>query len=176
LKRRRGRKEEKGRAERKLEKNEKSLSHAQKTIFKNGKLNDNCTPLEAVLVWNAVESGGTTNIPPALTTFDPAYTAVAFTSPLPGAGPNWVVDPACALRCGLNATAINGVTPPSVQTLLKTKLSQAPSRIFSAEQVAAADATALFSKGVKQTVQNDAALAVQALAVSKNMTLSGRRK
>lgn len=115
-------------------------------------------------------------MPPAVTTFDTAYTDVAFASPLPAAGPNWVVDAACALRCGLNATAINGVAPQSVQTLLKTKLAQGPSRIFSAEQVAAADATALFSKGVKQSVQNDAVLAAQALAASKNRTVAGRRK
>jgi|APCry1669189241_1035207.scaffolds.fasta_scaffold165569_1 hypothetical protein len=138
--------------------------------------NDNCTPTSAVLVWSAVSSGGTTNVPPAITSFDTAYTDVAFTSPLPGAGPNWVVDPACALRCGLNATAINGVAPQSISSLLKTKLAQKPSRIFSAEQVAAADATALFGQGVKQTVQDEAVLAAQALAAKANRTIAGKRK
>ena len=76
-------------------------------------------PLEAVLVWNAVDSGGTTNVPPALASLDKAYTDVAFVQPLPASGPSFVVDPACALRCGINATAINGYAPPPTAAAAK---------------------------------------------------------
>lgn len=136
--------------------------------------NDNCSPTEAVLVWNAVNSGGTANIVPSLAAFDPNYINIAWRSPLPGPGPNFVVDEVCARRCGINATAINGYpASQSLSTLLKNKLAQAPSRIFSAEQVAAADATALFGKGVKQVAQNDAVLAAQTLASKTNRTFAG---
>ena len=63
-------------------------------------LNDNCEPIDTVLVFNAVGSGGTSNVPQALSTFDAAYTQVAWVTPLPAPQPtNWVVDPTCAARC-----------------------------------------------------------------------------
>lgn len=77
-------------------------------------VNDNYTALEAVLVWSGVNSGGTTNVPQALSTLEPAYSQVGWVAPLPASAPtNWVVDPTCAVRCGINATSSPA---PSVST------------------------------------------------------------
>ena len=134
-------------------------------------LNDNCAPLDAVLVWNAVDSGGTTNVPQALATFDAAYTNVAWVAPLPAPQPtNWVIDPTCAARCGINATSAT----PSASTQFKDQLQQTAGLVFSGEQVAAADASALFGQGAKAALRQDAQLAVNAVrsgaAAAKNAT------
>jgi hypothetical protein len=86
------------------------VAPGQSVVFPAGwlhlQLNDNCTPLDAVLVSNAVNFGGTTNLPQAASTISPAYAAVAFVQPLPAPAPtNWVIDPACAQRCGINSTS-----------------------------------------------------------------------
>jgi len=47
--------------------------------------------------------------------------------------------------------------------------------VFSGEQVAAAEATALSVEGVKQVIQNEASLAAQNILNAKNRTLSGQR-
>ena len=135
-------------------------------------LNDNCAPLDAVLVWNAVSSGGTTNLAQAAFSLDPAWGRVAFAAPLPApAATNWIVDPTCAARCG-----ISGATSPvpSAGTALKDKLRQTAGLAFSGEQVAAADATALFGRGAKSALKKDAQLAAAAVrggaAAAKNAT------
>ena len=86
------------------------VAPGQSIVFPAGwlhlQLNDNCTPLDAVLVFNAVSSGGTTNLPQAAFTIEPAYAAVAFVQPLPAPAPtNWVIDPTCANRCAINITS-----------------------------------------------------------------------
>ena len=129
-------------------------------------LNDNCSPLDAVLVWNAVNSGGTTNLAQASYSFDPAWGQVGFVTPLPApAATNWVVDPTCAARCGI--TTASSV---SAKTAFKDSLQQTAGLAFSGEQVAAADATALFGQGLKATLQKDAQLGVAAVKQAKNAT------
>ena len=124
-------------------------------------LNDNCAPLDAVLVWNAVNSGGTINVPAAISTFDPAYSAVAWQGGLPpfkgGAG-QWVVDAGCAARCGLPS---NGTLPKGYA--LKAKLATAAGMVASGEQVAAAEAKALFGKGVKENIEKSVGTKVAAV-------------
>lgn len=150
------------------------VAPGQSIVFPAGwlhlQLNDNCTPLDAVLVWNAVSSGGTTNLPQSASTIDPAYTAVAFVQPLPAPAPtNCVIDPTCAQRCGINNTS-----SISAGTAFKNKLQQTSGLVFSGEQVAAADATALFGQGAKSVLKNDAQLAAaaarSAVASAKNAT------
>jgi len=119
----------------------------------HNQLNSNCEPLDAVLVWNAVNSGGTVNVPAVLATFDPAYENVAWQGGIPPAngGPGeWVVDAACAARCGLPS---NGTLPKGYA--LKSKLATAAGMVASSEQLAAAKASALFGSGVKQTVEKN---------------------
>ena len=133
-------------------------------------LNDNCAPLDAILVWSGVNSGGTTNLPQALATFDPAFAQVGWVPPLPAPAPTyWVVDPTCAARCGLNATS-----SPAAATQFKDKLQQTAGLVFSGEQVAAADASALFGRGAKAALRQDAQLAAAAVrsgaAAAKNAT------
>lgn len=112
--------------------------------------NDNCDPIDAVLVWNAVSSGGTNNAPQQMAALPVSFTNAAYTSPLPapagGAG-TWVVDAACAARCGLPT---NGTTKADV---LKAKLQTAAGLIPAGEQVAAATAAALFGKGVLESAK-----------------------
>lgn len=153
-----------------------SVAPGQSIVFPVGwlhlQLNDNCQPLEAVLVWNAVDSGGTTNLPQAAFSLDPAYNQVAFVAPLPAPAPtNWVVDPTCAARCGINVTSS---ASSSTGTELQNKLRQAAGLAFLGEQVAAADATALFGQGLKSVVRKDAQLAAAAVkggaARAKNAT------
>ena len=55
----------------------------------------------AVLVWNAVGSGGVINAAAALDALPAAYTDVAFVQPLPPVAGFWVRDAACAKRCKL---------------------------------------------------------------------------
>ena len=128
-----------------------------------------------MLVWNAVNSGGTTNLPQAISTLDAPYTQVAFVTPLPAPAPtNWVVDPTCAARCGLNATSSSSGDAVSAGTALKQKLQTTAGLVFSGEQVAAADATALFGQGAKSVLQKDSQLAAAAVrgkvAAAKNAT------
>lgn len=135
-------------------------------------LNDNCEPIDTVLVFNAVGSGGTSNVPQALSTFDAAYTQVAWVTPLPAPQPtNWVVDPTCAARCGINATS---ASTPSAKAQFQNKLQETAGLVFSGEQVAAADASALFGQGAKAALRQDAQLAAKALqsgaAAAKNAT------
>ena len=129
--------------------------------------NDNCSPLDALLVWDATATGGSIFVPQSITSFSTPYTDAAFAGPLPPPAGLWVQNAACLARCGLNATST------STASALRNKLANAASLVFSGEQVAAADATALLGKGVKQVAQNDAALAAQALAAKVNRTLSG---
>jgi hypothetical protein len=73
------------------------VAPGQSIVFPAGwlhlQLNDNCT-------------GGTTNLPQAAFTIEPAYAAVAFVQPLPAPAPtNWVIDPTCAKRCAINITS-----------------------------------------------------------------------
>ena len=84
--------------------------------------NDNCEPLDTVLVFNAVNSGGTTNLPQALSTFDANYTSqIGWVAPVPAPAPTfWVVDPACAARCGINATSPSPAPAPSAKARGKT--------------------------------------------------------
>lgn len=133
--------------------------------------NDNCAPIDSVLVWNAVNSGGTTNVPQALSTFDAAYSQVAWVGGLPAPTPTyWVVDPTCAARCGINATS----AVPTAKTQFQNKLQQTAGLVFSGEQVAAADASALFGAGAKAALRQDAQLAAKAVrsgvASAKNAT------
>ena len=64
----------------------------------------------------------------------------------------------------------------STGTEIKNKLRQAAGLVFSGEQVAAADATALFGQGLKSVVRKDAQLAAAAVkggaARAKNATRS----
>ena len=74
------------------------VAPGQSIVFLAGwphlQLNDICQPLEAVLIWNAVESAGTTNLSQAAFSLDPACNQVAFVAPLPAPAPtNWVVKP-----------------------------------------------------------------------------------
>ena len=151
------------------------VAPGQSVVFPAGwlhlQLNDNCTPLDAVLVSNAVNFGGTTNLPQAASTISPAYAAVAFVQPLPAPAPtNWVIDPACAQRCGINSTS----SSTSAGAAFKNKVRQTAGLVFSGEQVAAADATALFGQGAKSVFRSDAQLAAaaakSAVASSKNAT------
>ena len=63
--------------------------------------NDNCTPTDAILVWNAADAGGTFTEPQALSGLNANYDSVAFTAPLPSPAGLWVVNKKCAARCGL---------------------------------------------------------------------------
>lgn len=144
-------------------------THTHTKSWLHLQLNENCSPLDAVLVWNAVNSGGTTNLPQAAFSLDPAYNAVAFVTPLPAPAPsNWVLDFACAARCGINVNSI------PVGNALRSKLQQTARLVFSGEQVAAADATALFGQGAESVLKKDAQLAAaaarSAAASAKNAT------
>ena len=55
----------------------------------------------AVLVWNAVASGGVVNAAAALDAFPSSYTGAAFVEPLPPAAGFWARDAVCAKRCKL---------------------------------------------------------------------------
>ena len=154
------------------------VAPGQSIVFPAGwlhlQLNDNCAPLDTLLVFNAVKSGGTSNLPQAIYSLDPAYNQVAFVSPLPAPAPtNWVVDPTCAARCGISSTA-NSATFSAGTSELKNKLRQTAGLAFSGEQVAAADATALFGQGLKSVLKKDAQLAAAAVkggaAAAKNAT------
>lgn len=135
-------------------------------------LNDNCQPMESVLVFNAINSGGTFNLPASLSTFDAAYTDVAWATPLPSPQPtNWVIDPTCAARCGINATS---AATQTAKAQFRNKLQETAGLVFSGEQVAAADATALFAQGAKSVLSKDAQRAAAAVgskaAAVKNAT------
>jgi len=66
--------------------------------------NNNCITAEAVLVWNAINAGGTFPIPQGLFQLSLGYNQVAFVEPLPAPAGLWVVDAACAARCNLSAS------------------------------------------------------------------------
>ena len=127
--------------------------------------NDNCADLPAVLVWNSPSSGGTNNAPQMMAGLPVTYTDAAFVTPLPqpagGAG-TWVVDAACAARCGLPT---NGTIPKG--DALKAKLELAKGFIPSGEQVAAAKAAALFGKGVKESVATGIDTALLSMGANK---------
>lgn len=135
--------------------------------------NDNCESLDTVLVFSAVNSGGTTNLPQALSTFDANYTSkIGWLAAVPDPAPTfWVVDPACAARCGINATSASA---PTAKAQFQNKLQQTAGLVFSGEQVAAADASALFGQGAKAALRQDAQLAAKAVrsgaAAAKNAT------
>ena len=91
---------------------------SQKTVIQPGQsftvptgwlhlsFNDNCSPTDAVFVWNAVNAGNTFVVPQALFAFDTGYTNVAFTAPLPPPAGYYVIDETCAARCGLSNTTM----------------------------------------------------------------------
>lgn len=117
-------------------------------------MNLNCEPLDAVLVWNAVSSGGTINAPQNIAGLPASFTDVAWVTPLPApaGGPGtWLVEAGCAAACGLPT---NGTTKVE---LLKNKVQMAAGLIPSAEQVLAAKEAALFGKGVKDSVKESVA-------------------
>jgi hypothetical protein len=124
-------------------------------------LNDNCASLDAVAVFNAVNSGGTANVPSTVAAIGPAYDSVAWVGGLPpaagGAG-QWVLDAGCAARCGL---PFNSSLPKGYA--LKAKLATAAGMVASSEQLAAAKASALFGAGVKESVERGVGSKVAAL-------------
>lgn len=135
-------------------------------------LNDNCQPIESVVVFNNINSGGTFNLPQSLSSFDAAYTSVAWVTPLPSPQPtNWVIDSTCAARCGINATS---AATQTAKAQFQNKLQETAGLVFSGEQVAAADATALFAQGAEKVLSQDAQLAAAAVkskfAAAKNAT------
>ena len=68
--------------------------------------NDNCITAEAILVWNAINAGGTFPMPQSLFQLSPGFNDAEFPGGLPAPrDPGfWPVDAACAARCGLNAS------------------------------------------------------------------------
>jgi hypothetical protein len=70
-------------------------------------LNDGCRNATALLVWNAVHSGGVNNVPQQLRALPEGYRGAVF-GRRGGAAPRagfWLLDEACAERCGLATPA-----------------------------------------------------------------------
>lgn len=68
-------------------------------------LNDGCKNVTALLVWNAVHSGGVNNVPQQIAALPHGYREALL--PYGGRPPRqgyWLRDPECARRCGLSTT------------------------------------------------------------------------
>jgi hypothetical protein len=130
--------------------------------------NNNCQSLNAILFWNAIDTGGTVAAPQSLATLPVSYTNAAFTTPLPAPVGLWVVDAACATRCGIPTNAT--VTKADA---IKAKLQTAAGMIPAAEQVAATKAAttkaAMFGAGVKESVENGITSVLNAAGTNKTM-------
>jgi hypothetical protein len=116
-----------------------------------------------VLVWSAVNTGGTVAFPQSISSLPVSYTNAAFTTPLPAPAGLWVVDASCAARCGIPTN-----TTMSKADAIKAKLQTAAGTIPAAEQVAAAKAAALFGAGRKESVEKGVASVLNA-AVNKTL-------
>lgn len=85
------------------------LRHGETVAYPQGwahyQLNDGCANATALLVWNAVHSGGVNNVPQQLRALPEGYKGAVF-GRRGGAAPRgdfWLRDEACARRCGLES-------------------------------------------------------------------------
>lgn len=88
---------------------EDTLRHGESVAYPQGwvhmQQNDGCKNVTALLVWNAVHSGGVNNVPQQIAALPRGYREALL--PCGGRPPRqayWLRDPDCARRCGLSTS------------------------------------------------------------------------